>query len=225
MPKQEILARATLALCSHSEIHHHQLASLHADNTGPATPAWREAGHACSHHPFTGSTKHPWLCCVMGTGLLSGFAARNRVQPLAVAAPKNQLCPTLWWQAASKAWADSRAVGARERGPSITEGQRGVSPGAQSQRTCSQAVSPCRSQDLGPQLPAEQLSSFPSHRAAHPQLFNCQFASAANLANSKFHSHLWKGARIAKIRLANVFRNTNTHVNLEPKIPSGSPKA
>lgn len=32
------------------------------------------------------------------------------VQPLAVTAPKNQPCPTLWRQAAIKAWAHSRAA-------------------------------------------------------------------------------------------------------------------
>lgn len=50
-------------------------------------------------------------------------------------------------------------------------GQRGVSPRAQSQGTCSQAASPCRNPDLGPQLPAERLSSFPSRPNHAPSAF------------------------------------------------------
>ena len=155
----------------------------------------------------------------------SEFALQNGVQPLAAAAPKNQPCPALQWWAASKAWAHNRAAGGSEK---VTAHHRGGNRvlalghrvGAPDFRLRVLAGAKIW---VPSALQSGSAASHPS-RATHPQHFGCQFASAANSANSKFHSHLWKGARIAKIRLSSVFRKTNTHVKLNQKFPQRHPK-
>lgn len=57
------------------------------------------------------------------------------------------------------------------------------------------------------------LCGFPSQLQHAPQRRGSGSASAASSANSKFHSHLWKEARITKIRLATVLGIQTTTQN------------
>lgn len=103
-------------------------------------------------------------------------------------------------------------------------GQQGVSTGAQSGDTTVRLRVPAGARIWVPSsLQSSSAVSLPG-QATHPQHFGCQFASGANSANKKFLSRLWNRAGIAKIRSANVFKTTNTHLKLEPKIPSALPK-
>lgn len=229
MPQQEILAQATLALCSHSEI------ITTSRDPARVAPCWQ---HRSSYSSFTCDwpplqsppvhREHKMSLALLGNG--DSFAKR--------------ICCTKWGAAISCSCSQKMAM---SHSP-VAGSQQSL--GTQQRCGGSGKVTALHRADNGVlalghrvrapvvrlRVPAGAkilvLSSLQSSsavslpgQATYPQHFSCQFASAANSANSKFHSHLWKGARIAKIRLANVFRNTTTHVKLEPKIPSVSPQA
>lgn len=217
MPQQDIFAQATLALCSHSEIHPQQQEpswhpSMLVAQVQLLQPHMRLATPAITTRSQGAQSMRP---LVTGTVLPSEFAGQNRVQLLPAAAPKSHPCPAPRWRAASRAWAHSRAR--RGSGEVTTRHRVGNGVLALGHTVRAPAVRLQVAAGAKIWVPSSLQSgsavSLPG-RAAHPQPFGCRFALAANSANSKLHSHLWKGARIAKIRLANVF--------LEVRIPMQS---
>jgi len=129
MPQQEILAQATLALCSHPEIHHHRRghssrSSVLAAQVQLLQPHTQLATPAIATHS-QGTPNVPGLRWVMVTVLPSDSAVQNSGQPLAAAAPKKWPCPLSGGRRPAKPGHTAELPGAWERWPPVNGRARG----------------------------------------------------------------------------------------------------
>lgn len=106
-------------------------------------PTWSSLPWNC--HCSQGAHNVPWLCWVMGTVAIRIFCTEWGEAVSWGCSPKSAMSQ---WGTASKFWAQSRASEAR-KGDSPSQREKWEFVLGHSQSTCSQAGSPCRSQELG----------------------------------------------------------------------------
>lgn len=170
---------------------------FHAGSTSSGTPASHMAGLPLELPPFTGSTKCALV--LLGNGNRNAFriCCADGVQPLAGAAPQKQPCPSE--EQPAKSGHTAELQGPRKGDHPSQRGNQELVLGHEVRAPAARLKVPAEAKIWVPSSLQSSSATSLSVQATHPQHFSHQFVPAVNSANSKFHSHLWKGAGVAQI--------------------------